>query len=361
MKTKWALMTAVLAFSYTFSQERPMSPQLKSYSKKVDSIVVSEKTKMNTELDQLDKNYQEKKITSDEKQKQRTEIAGRYEEIINDKITAQQADLETATRETVKDIVMGKSRDQSLDLFSQNNAVLTLNSSRDRTIKELLNTFTFNISFGVMNLTGSASSLAINNDESRIRVGRSSSSQMEFRLTRQLGSLTSPVFYRIGLGYRVDVLSPEKPKTFVQDGKPDLYLTDFQGGTLRKSYLRNYYAVVPLDFVFVLNPRYTVENNEKMLDNSKGNLRFTAGIYGGIRAATQNYIFYKDEEGNKIKNREAISDPVNRFLFGGKLSLGYGALNIFIKKDFTPIFNDHAKIDNKYGIQVGLELLYLDF
>lgn len=361
MKTKWALLTAVLAFSYTFSQERPMSPQLKSYSKKVDSIVVSEKTKMNTELDQLDKNYQEKKITSDEKQKQRTEIAGRYEEIINDKITAQQADLETATRETVKDIVMGKSRDQSLDLFSQNNAVLTLNSSRDRTIKELLNTFTFNISFGVMNLTESASSLAINNDESWIRVGRSSSSQMEFRLTRQLGSLTSPVFYRIGLGYRVDVLSPEKPKVFVQDGKPDLYLTDFQGGTLRKSYLRNYYAVVPLDFVFVLNPRYTVENNEKMLDNSKGNLRFTAGIYGGIRAATQNYIFYKDEEGNKIKNREAISDPVNRFLFGGKLSLGYGALNIFIKKDFTPIFNDHAKIDNKYGIQVGLELLYLDF
>lgn len=361
MKTKWALMTAVLAFSYTFAQERPMSPQLKSYSKKVDSIVVSEKMKMNTELDELDKNYKEKKITSDEKQKHRTEIAGKYEEIINDKITAQQADLETATRETVKDIVMGKSGDQSLDLFSQNNAVLTLKSSRDRTIKELLNTFNFNVSYGIMNLTRSASSLAIGNDESRIKVGRSGSSQLEFRLTRQLGSLTSPVFYRIGLGYRLDVIAPEKPKVFVQDGKHELYVTDFQGGTLRKSYLRNYYAVVPLDFVFVLNPKYTVENNERMLDNSRGNLRFTAGIYGGIRASTQNYIFYKDEEGHKVKYREEASDALNRFLFGGKLSLGYGALNIFIKKDFTPIFNDHAKINSKYGIQIGLELLYIDF
>lgn len=56
-----------------------------------------------------------------------------------------------------------------------------------------------------------------------------------------------------------------------------------------------------------------------------------------------------------------MPEAANSFIFGGKLSLGYKAINLFIKKDFTPAFNDNAKINNKYGIQIGLELLYIDF
>ncbi|WP_157886065.1 hypothetical protein [Chryseobacterium glaciei] len=54
MKTKIALMAAVMAFSYSFAQE---NPHLASYSQKIDSIVVSEKSKMDTELDAVDKNF----------------------------------------------------------------------------------------------------------------------------------------------------------------------------------------------------------------------------------------------------------------------------------------------------------------
>jgi hypothetical protein len=75
----------------------------------VDSIVVSEKSKMNLELDDLDKNYRENKVSADEKQKQRTEIAMKYEEIINEKINSQKEELENATKGIVKDIVMGRS------------------------------------------------------------------------------------------------------------------------------------------------------------------------------------------------------------------------------------------------------------
>lgn len=361
MKTKFALMTALFAFSYAFSQE--VRPELRSYSKKVDSIVVSEKSKMNLELDDLDKNYRENKISADEKQKQRTEIAMKYEEIINEKINSQKEELENATKGIVKDAVMGRSGKQSIELLAQNNALLTLNTSGNKTKKDLLRTTDFNIGFGFMNLTKSSSSLAIGNKESGIRAGNSMSSQMELRMTRQIGSLVSPVFYRIGLGYRSDSFSPKKTTIFTQD-KNELSISDFNTfaeGSLKKSYLKNHYFLVPIDFVFVLNPKYTVENNEKMLDNSKGNFRISAGVYGGVRFLTQNYIIYKNEENNRVKYRENIPDAVNAFLFGGKLSLGYGPLNIFVKKDFTPIFNDQAKINNKYGVQIGLELLYINF
>ncbi|WP_294308983.1 hypothetical protein [uncultured Chryseobacterium sp.] len=359
MKTKFALMTALLAFSYAFSQE--INPKLKVYSQKVDSIVFSEKSKMNKELDDLERSYLDNKITADEKREKKTEIAERYEEIINGKVTAEKDQLETATREMVKDAVMGDPKKQSLQLLAQNNAVLVLNTGIKKTKKELLKTFDFNIGYGFINLTKSSSSLDIGNNESGIR--SSLSSQMDIRMTRQIGSLVSPVFYRLGLGYRQDTFNPEKPNVFVQDLN-EIYLADFNDlttGTLKKSYFRNHYFVVPADIVWVLNPKYTIENNEKMLDNSRTNLRLTAGIYGGVRFLTQNYVIFKNEDNNRVKYRENVQEAAERFIFGGKLAVGYGPINIYIKKDFTPNFNDLAKINNKYGFQIGLELLYINF
>lgn len=361
MKTKFALMTALLAFSYAFSQE--INPRLKLYSKKVDSIVFSEKTKMNKELDNLDKEYRDNKVTADEKQEKRVQIAARYEGIINGKVAEQKNQLEDATREIVKEAVMGDPGKQYLEVFSQNNAIITLNTDEKATKKELLKTVDFNIGYGLINLTKSSSSLDIGNNESGIKFGKASSSEMDIRITRQIGSLTSPVFYRIGLGYRQDTFTPEKPNVFVQDLN-EIYMADFNDlttGTLKKSYLKNHYFIVPADIVWVLNPKYTIENNEKMLDNSKRNLRLTAGVYGGVRFLTQNYVIFKNEDNNRVKYRENITEAAERFIFGGKLALGYGPINIYIKKDFTPNFNDLAKINNKYGFQIGLELLYINF
>jgi len=73
-----------------------------------------------------------------------------------------------------------------------------------------------------------------------------------------------------------------------------IFLEDFSAGNLRISRVANNYIVVPVDFVFVLNPKYTTENGEKMLDNSKGNLRLTAGIYGGVRYLSQSQILYNN-------------------------------------------------------------------
>lgn len=360
MKTKLALMTALLAFTCSFAQEGQMNPRLRAYSKKIDSMLSAEKINMNLELDELEKNFSDQKMTDEEKQKQRTGIAAKYEDIINGKVASRQSELESATREMVKDAVLGRSQKYSLVMDPQSNALLTFKSP-EKTYRELLSRQDFNISFGFLNLTHSAGSLAIGNNQSQMKVGKSTSLQFEFRFTRQIGQLTSPVFYRTGFGYRQDIIAPEKPNIFVQDADHRMYLSDFTAGSLRKSSFRNHYIMVPLDFVFVLNPQYTVENDEKLLDNSKGNFRLAAGIYGGVKVASQNYFVYKNEKDHSVKNMESMPEVANNFIFGGKLSLGYKAINLFIKKDFTPVFNDNAKINNKYGIQIGLELLYIDF
>ncbi|MCU7616718.1 hypothetical protein NZ698_05875 [Chryseobacterium sp. PBS4-4] len=359
MKTKIALLAAVIAFSYANAQENPYTDiHMRNYSKKIDSIIVSEKAKMNTELDNLDKTFKENKLSAEEKQKQRNEVATKYEQIINEKVDNEKGNLENATKEMVKSSVMGKGKVFDQIGFAQNNAILSFKDQK-KTKKELLKENDLNISFAFANLTNSAGSLNLAN-RSEIKFGKSSSYVIEYRATRQFGSLTSPVFYRIGLGLRTDTYGLDNSKVFVQQDR-QIYLSDFTQGNLKKSRISNYYVTVPIDFVFVLNPKYTTENDVRMLDNSKGNFRVSAGVYGGVRYLSQNQIIYKNFEDHRTSYRENIDGSVNNFLLGGKLSLGYGALNIFIKKDFTSIFNENAKINNKYGIQIGLELLYINF
>ncbi len=360
MKTKIALLAAVIAFSYANAQENPYTDiHMRNYSKKIDSIIVSEKAKMNNELDDLEKTFKENKLSAEEKQKQKTEVAKKYEQIINGKVDDEKVNLENATRELVKSSVMGKGKVFDQIGFAQNNAILSFRDTK-RTKKELLKADDLNISFAFPNLTKSAGSLNLANKSSEAKFGKSTSTVFEYRATRQFGALTSPVFYRIGLGLRSDTYGLDNSKVFVQQDR-QIYLTDFTQGNLKKSRISNYYVTVPIDFVFVLNPKYTTENDVKMLDNSKGNFRVSAGVYGGVRYLSQNQIIYKNFEDHRTSYRENINVYVNNFLFGGKISLGYGALNVFVKKDFTPIFNDNAKINNKYGIQIGVELLYINF
>ena len=360
MKTKLTLIAALFAFCYGHSQDKKYTDvQIGNYSKKIDSIIVSEKGKMNIELDALEKNFKENKISSEEKQSRRLEIAQKYEDIINGKVEEQKNTLEAATKELVKNSVMGKSSIFEELKFSQNNALLSFRDPK-KTKKELLESVDINFSLGFTNLTKSAGSMALFNKDSDVLFGKSTSLTFEVRYTNQLGSLTSPIFYRIGLGGRSDGYRLANSKVITQTGS-QISLSDFSLGTLRGSSISNNYVIVPVDFVFVMNPKYTVENGEKMLDNSKGNFRLTAGVYGGVRYLSQSIVQFENFNGNRSANRENINGSANNFLFGGKLSLGYGALNVFIKKDFTAAFNDNAQLSNKYGIQIGLELLYVNF
>ena len=79
-------------------------------------------------------------------------------------------------------------------------------------------------------------------------------------------------------------------------------------------------------------------------------------------------IFSQLKQEKILKNLERVKkydytldDGVDAFLFGGKFSLGYGGVTLFIKKDFTPIFNDKANLPNKNGIQFGIEIANIDF
>ncbi len=359
MKTKITLMAAVMAFSYTFAQE---NPHLKSYSEKIDSIVVSEKSKMNAELDDVDRNFKDKRISTEEKQKQRADIASKYEQIINEKVDAQQSELENATKSMVRSAVLG----QKDSLYASKNHLelgiggVKMKVNGDRTPKDRLRNVDFAVSLIGANLASKDDYFKFYSKDSEMRNTIINSTSLALRYEDQLGGSKSPVFYRLGLGLRTDKLTPKYGQVFTQrEGK--LMVDEFTRGDMKRTYLRNTYIYIPAELRFVLNPKYTEYNGVKYVDNRKSQLSIITGIYGGVNVGSMNYIKYSDDDSKRIVEKERMMQGVNNFVFGGKLGIGYGGINLFIQKDFTPTFNGDAQLKKKYGLQIGIEIVNLDF
>ena len=236
---------------------------------------------------------------------------------------------------------------------------MKLNADK-KTPKDYLTVRDLTISFIGANLTSKNEPFRFYSKDSDVRTTVYNSYSFAFTYEYQLGGFRSPVFYKIGLGVRSDNFRPKYNKVFTQENNK-LEVTDFTRGNLRDTRLNNTYIYIPVDLRFVLNPKYTDYEGVKYLDNRKSQLSIIAGIYGGVRAGSVIYNKYSTEFTKRITERQRLMHGVNDLIFGAKLGIGYGGLNLFIQKDFTPAFNDNAMLKKKYGLQIGIEIANVNF
>ncbi|SDI65608.1 hypothetical protein SAMN05421846_11178 [Chryseobacterium taeanense] len=364
MKSKIALMACLMGFSYSFAQETMnMDVSLKNYSKMIDSIVVSEKVKMNKELDEVDHDFKRNKINSDEKQKQRADIASKYEQTINEKIDAHRNEFEEFTRQAVKDAVLkpvdSLHKDKNQIVFGLGGVSILMDEDKTKPA-DYLRTWQYVVALVGTNYTTKDKTFAFLNNTLDFKNTVFNSAVYMVRYQGQLGNFTSPFFYRLGLGYRWDQSKAKYGKTFTQENQI-LDTKEFTKGNLKDTHINNHYLFVPVEFKFVLNPKYIEHNGTKYLNNRVSQFSIVAGVYGAVRIASNIYNKYSNDYSKRIVERESINHGVNDIIFGGKLGIGYAGFNVFVQKDFTPAFNNNANLKSKYGLQIGIELLNASF
>ena len=359
MKTKITLLATVFITAAGFAQDRNAHSQMHSYTKKIDSIIISEKANMNIELDKLDENLKGNKVSiTEEKIKRRKEIAEKYEQIINGKIENEKTELENATKELVKNAVLNPADKYKLSL-DPHTGKIQFKGKRVMLPKDYLHSIKLSVGFLGTSLVTKNEPFGFFNGNSEIKNGLNSS-YFAIRYENQVGIFTSPFFYRIGVGYRADGFTPKQDKVFSQN-ENHLYLQDFTKGALKKTSLNNYYITVPLEVKWVLNPKYVEHENVKYVDNKKTQLYIVAGLYGGVRVTSVIHNKFSTAYSKRVVERETVNNGMNNFLVGGKFGIGYGGVGLFIQKDFNPIFNNDAQLMSKYGLQIGLELVSINF
>ncbi|WP_379969900.1 hypothetical protein [Epilithonimonas sp. UC225_85] len=358
MKVKILLLALLSSFA---TAQTTLDNQMKSYTDKVNSIVTTEKENMKSETDKIDEAFSSGKITKAEQIAQKEEVSKKYETIINDKIENERQQLDNITKTAVTNSVYNTKPDtlKNKDVFVFSTSGLTIRKS-GKSPEKYLKSSSLSVGYAFANLTKDKGSFNPFENDSEMRIGNSHSVEVQFRTDRQLGSFTSPWFIRYGLAYRTDTYMPKRPQVFVQENS-QLFLQDFEEGTLKRSKLRNVYLTLPIEFQLYLNPKYTEYDGKQYLDVRKKMWKIGVGAYAGINTRSIVKVKYYDENDHFKKYDYTLDDGVNAFLFGGKFSLGYGGVTLFIKKDFTPIFNDKAILPNKNGIQIGIEIANIDF
>ncbi|MPS72764.1 MAG: hypothetical protein E2590_06360 [Chryseobacterium sp.] len=360
MKFKILLLAMLSSFA---TAQTTLDSQMKSYTEKVNSIVSTEKANMKAETDKIDEAFSSGKITKAEQIAQKEAVSKKYEAIINDKIENERQQLEDITKTAVTNSVYNTKADtlknKNVMVFGTSGLSIKI-KKRDRSPKEYINTSAVSVGYAFANLTKDKGSFNPFENDSEMRIGNSHSVEVQFRKDKQLGSFTSPWVLRYGLAYRTDTYMPKRPQVFVQDHS-QLFLEDFQEGNLKRSKLRNVYLTLPIEFQLYMNPKYTEYDGKQYLDVRKKMWKVGLGAYAGINTRSIVKVKYHNENDKFKKYDYTLDDGVNAFLFGGKFSLGYGGVNLFIKKDFTPIFNSKANLPNKNGIQIGIEIANIDF
>ena len=360
MKVKIVLLAMLSSFA---TAQTTLDNQMKSYTEKVNSIVSTEKANMKAETDKIDEAFNSGKITKAEQIAQKDAVSKKYETIINDKIENERQQLEDITKTAVTNSVYNTKPDtlknKNVMVFGTSGLSIKI-KKKDKSPKEYINTSAVSVGYAFANLTKDKGSFNPFENDSEMRIGNSHSVEVQFRKDKQLGSYTSPWVLRYGLAYRTDTYMPKRPQVFVQNDS-QLYLEDFQEGSLKRSKLRNVYLTLPIEFQLYLNPKYTEYDGKQYLDVRKKMWKVGLGAYAGINTRSIVKVKFHNENDKFKKYDYTLDDGVNAFLFGGKFSLGYGGVNLFIKKDFTPIFNTKANLPNKNGIQIGIEIANIDF
>lgn len=335
MIKKFIMMGFVCLLSTTaYAQRKPVlnlqpkedtevSPIVKEkvdeYAKKIDTIIKEEKKLMEAELTEL----QSKNLSKAEFDEQKSLVASRYSEKIDQRIEELGFDMDAVIQKQVR--------------YSLLNSDVTSNEElKEKLLKKFRPTKDLSpyISYGIMNLTNDRPDNAL---DTNLRYAGNFEFGLKFNY--QFGR-TSPWGLISGIGFSWRTLSIDNDMFVTKDANSNVSLAYYEKG-LSKSKLRTGYIIVPLGLQYNFSKVKNAGLDVRYLDYSNG-FRVGANIYGGVKMSTNNII-----KGDGISDRDRSDYQVSPFIYGGQFTVSYNDFSIFVKKDFGNFFKNGTFANDK--------------
>lgn len=297
------------------------------YAKSIDAIIQEEKKLMEEELLVL----QAKNLDKVEFDKQKSIVADRFSEKIDQRIEALGFDLDGVIQKQVR--------------YSLLNSDVTSNEElKEKLLRKFrpVKNLEGYISYGIMNLTNSKA-----DNELDKNLGYAGNFEFGLKFNYQF-SRTSPWGLISGIGFSWRTLNFDNNMFIAKDSNADIFLDTYSKG-LNKSKLRTGYIMVPLGLQYNFSKLKNAGMDIKYRDYNSG-FKVGANIYGGVKMATNNII-----KGEGISQRERGNYQVNPFVYGAQFTVSYDDFSIFVKKDFSNFFKDN-KYENDKALVFGVAL-----
>ncbi|MFH6993775.1 hypothetical protein [Flavobacterium sp. FlaQc-48] len=315
----------------------------KQIANKIEKITKEEKATLKEEVEAVNVQLSEGKITQEQADKRKKELAEARAVIIEEKVTLAQNELNDLVQEKVD----GKIKEDSVGKkYSIVFHVRDKDRDKDSIHGEKRTTSQFVFAMGLNNMMVDGKL----QDSNYSFIG-SHFYEWGFTYNSRLMKNDNLLHAKYGLSLMYNNIRPTENRNFVVNGNQTVLQTN--AINLDESRFRNVYIVAPVHLEFDFSrPKV---NNGKTYFRTHESFRFGIGGYAGINVKSKQIIKY-DQDDLDYKTTIKGDYNVNNFIYGLSSYIGYKAFSLYAKYDLNPLFQDNLVKENNISLGLRLDL-----
>lgn len=335
------LVVFVCLFGSKMRAQESFESRTKGVAFKMETVVKEEKEKLKIKVEEVNVELSENKITAEEADKKKRELAEASAVAIEDQVTK----LEEELHAIVQDKVDGKIKSTAKDT----SASITIHFNKDYFSKkkcfngEKRTTSQFVFAFGVNNLVTNKQVA-----HSDFKYWNSHFYEWGFTYNTRILKEDNLLHFKYGMSLMYNNLRATDDRYFVKNGAQ----TDLVTSTvhLDESRFRNVYIMVPLHLEFDFTKK-EIRDDANYFRTHKS-WRVGLGGYAGFRVKSKQILCFDDASGNDVEQKTKGNYNVNDFNYGLSTYVGYKSTSIYLKYDLQPLFENNIVDQN--NISLGL-------
>lgn len=337
--TIYLILFFFLVVSKVVGQET-FEAKAKAIANKIEKITKEEKEALKEEIEAVNVQLSEGKITQEVAEKRKKELAEARAVIIEEKVTLAQNEL----NDLVQAKVDGKIKEDSSKVYMI--SFKHKKRDKDSIYGEKRTTSQFVFAMGLNN-TMTDGKL----QDSNYRFMGSHFYEWGFTYNSRLMKNDNLLHAKYGLSLMYNNIRPTDNRSFVVDG--DQTNLEVNPVHLTESRFRNVYLVAPVHLEFDFSR--PVENNGKTYFKTHKSFRFGIGGYAGVNVKSKQILKFEEDD---LKYKTTIKGDynVNNFVYGLSSYIGYRELSLYFKYDLNPLFQNNLIKENNVSLGLRVDL-----
>ena len=345
--TLYLVILIFLFVSKVLGQET-FESKAKKIANKIEKVTKEEKAALKEEVEAVNVQLSEGKITQEQADKRKKELAEARAIIIEEKVTEAQNELNDLVQQKVDGKIKEGDSIMKHGLVIRWNDELWRDSKKGkdsiRGEKRTTSQFVFAMGLNNMMVDGKLQ------DSNYSFIG-SHFYEWGFTYNSRLLKNDNLLHAKYGLSLMYNNIRPTDNRSFVVNG--DQTVLETNPVNLDESRFRNVYIVLPLHLEFDFTKPQV--SNGKTYFRTHKSFRFGIGGYAGINVKSKQILKY-DQDDLDYKTTIKGDYNVNNFIYGLSSYIGYREFSLYAKYDLNPLFQNNLVKENNISLGIRVDL-----
>lgn len=340
-------MLCLLATRLSAQENKPLTfeDQAREISKNIETITKQQKDSLKIEVEAVNVQLDNKEITTEQAAAKKQQLSAVRAKNIETKVAVEEEKLSQLVKDKVDGKIQGKRRKGGFSFTydkgdDEADTVKVIRHDFKRTTSQ----FVFALGINRLMTDGKV-------DTDNFEDG-SDFYEWGIAYNTRIFKTNNLLHFKYGLSLQYNNLRPKNDKIFMADGDKT-ELVD-SGRNLNKVRLRYVNLVVPMHLEFDFTPKKV--NGDKTYYPIHDSFRLGIGGYAGINVKEKQILKYKNDDGNRVRDKTKGDFNVNDFTYGLSAYVGYGDISVYAKYDLQPVFNNNDVDQNNFSLGIRFDL-----